>query len=366
MRIFYWLLFLAAAAGALVAIHSIFWQQRAIEVFTPTPARVLVSDLKIHRGKHTSYSPAITYSYVFQNRAYQSTQVLPFTESGSSSWARSILDRFPAGADITAYVDPAAPQDAVLVKTYSTSPYFISLIALAVAAAGLALATGSLGAGRSTMQAIPFDDQGWQLLLPNKSIRRRRRDALFLVLISALPTAFAIAHYLRVVRPIAIPGYIMIALASGLVGIELVLLIRAFAVARRVSDARLQINPAPMNLHQPLRLRAELDAYHPLRVTSLRATLRCIEHYKERQGSKTVYGTRTRIEKIASLAADISAPAGQLLAGEAQLQCDPAASPPSRDPRAPKAYPWFSWEIHLDLALAGSPDYHAAFPLTAA
>ena len=366
MRWFFGILFLVGGfIGACFAIDSVLWQQRAVQKFVPTDAIVLSSQVKIHRGRSTSYSPAITYSYTFGGQFYQSTRVLPFSEQGSSTWARSIVDHFPFDAKVTAFVDPADPAESVLLQVYTSTPYFLSALALAAAAAGMGLLTGILGPGRTTMQAVPLGSAGWSLLLPGKTIRRHRRDAALLLLLSGLPTAALLAHYLLVVRPVSTGGWVLIILLPVPIIIELMFLVRAYILARHISDARLQVNPAPMDLGHIIQLRAEIDAYHPLRVTSFLATIVCIEHYKEKSGNKTVYGARDHVEKTIDLAANISVPAGQLLSGEGQVQFD-RNSPHGRDSRAVKSYPYFTWEVRIRLVLAGSPDYRVIFPLTAA
>ncbi len=360
------LLFLGGSIAAYFAVGSLLWQDRAVRTFIPTDAVVVFSRLEIHRGKSTSYSPAVTYSYTFHDTSYRSTRVLPFAESGAASWAQPIVSRYPVGAKVTAYVNPAAPAESVLVRDYSTTPYVLSCITLFAAAAGIALLLGLVTPGSTTMRAVPLDADGWQLLLPSSTIRRRRRNVAILLLVSGVPTAAVLGHYLRVVRPLDVRNCLLLALLVLVpILVELTLFVRAHLLSRHISDARLQINPAPMNRYQPLQLRAELDAYYPLRVTSLRARVVCIEHFKERHGGKTTYGTRIHAEKTIQLAADATVPAGQILAGEGQVAVDPGSSPPSRLPHAWGGYPSYTWEIRLNLALAGAPDYHAVFPLTA-
>ena len=367
MRYFFGILVvIGAAIGAYFAIDSVLWQHRAIQSFAPTDARVHSSEIQVHRGRRsTSYSPVVTYTYTFNGRALTSFRVLTFDETGSSAWARAIVKRFPAGAKIIAYVNPDAPAESILIREYSSTPYLLSFVALFTVAIGTALLLGVLSAGRTAMQAIPFDTSGFQLLLPTRSLRRRRRDTAIFFLLSGLPSAALLAHFLFFARQFDVLGTIVTVLCSLAILIEFFLFVRAYRVSRHVSDARLQISPAPMILAQPLQLRAELDAYVPLHVKSFCARVLCIEHYRERRGQKTVYGTCTRLEKAACLAAGTTVSPGQIIAGETQFEVGPDQAPPSRDLNTPVTYPWYSWEIRLDLTLTGASDYHATFPLTA-
>jgi hypothetical protein len=136
---------------------------------------------------------------------------------------------------------------------------------------------------------------------------------------------------------------------------------RRWSVARHVSDARLRIRPAPMRRGEPLALEVGIDAYSPLRVTHMAARIVCVEHYKERRGNKTYYGTRTHAEKMTQLCGAAAVAAGSELTGQGEITVE-SHLPPTTD-LAVKQYPYYTWEIRLKAALEGMVDYAAVFPL---
>jgi hypothetical protein len=87
----------------------------------------------------------------------------------------------------------------------------------------------------------------------------------------------------------------------------------------------------------------------------------CNEHYREKRGSKTYYGTRPRTEKTVAFCGPATIPAGQELAGKAETLFD-RDLPPTTDMTI-KNYPYYTWEIRLVLELDGMVDYTAVFPL---
>ncbi len=81
------------------------------------PAKIVSSDVGVHpssKGAPT-YSIDIAYDYFFQGRTYRGTHY--DFEIGSSSGRdakQAVVDRFPAGALTTCFVDPKDPLEAVI------------------------------------------------------------------------------------------------------------------------------------------------------------------------------------------------------------------------------------------------------------
>src|SRR5690242_10487385 len=132
-RILYVLLFLGGAVGFYFAQMFLLWQDRANRVFVPVDAQIVSAEVKRHSGKHTTYSPEITYRYSVGGRMYTSSQVFTVSQSSARSWAVDIVNRYggetkgnlPEFAErkATAYADPEDPSDAILVRGYSFVPY---------------------------------------------------------------------------------------------------------------------------------------------------------------------------------------------------------------------------------------------------
>jgi hypothetical protein len=352
-------LILAAAMG-----NSVLWQHNAIHRFVPVAARIQRADLVRHSGKHVYYSPEATYTYDYQGQTYHSSRVLPYAESGDHAWADDIFQPLflaqVQGRAVTAYVNPDDPAESILVRQYSFTPYVFTAAGILLAEIGIGILTRVLGGASTTMTAIALDDSGWQLLLPQRSLRRRFTDSLCWTLGAALATVPALFHYIQIAgqkNGIAIFWAIAIGVTLAILGF---MTLRRWSLTRHVSDARLRIRPAPMKLAEPLEIDVEMDAFTPLRVKEFLAKLICQEHYRERRGTKTQTGVRVKGEFPLRLAADTQIPAGQTLAGKGQFVLEgpwPATS-------NAKVYPYYTWQISISAKLSGSPDYTSLFPLT--
>jgi len=105
----------------------------------------------------------------------------------------------------------------------------------------------------------------------------------------------------------------------------------------------------------------EADALSPLQVQEMTATVTCIQHYKEKSGNKTSYGTRTHREQKVTFGNAFQARAGDILTGKGEVTLTDC--PPTSDTAARKQYPWYHWEIRVAIKLDKMVDYAAVFPL---
>jgi hypothetical protein len=82
-----------------------------------TTGRVLKSRVEVSGGETTSVTARVEYAYDVNGQAYQSDQiragdkVMRITSSGD---AYKTTDRYPVGAIVTVYYNPANPQEAAL------------------------------------------------------------------------------------------------------------------------------------------------------------------------------------------------------------------------------------------------------------
>ena len=361
---------LAAGIGAYFCITNALWQDQANRRFVAVPAQILSTNVRVHRGKSTTYSPEATYSYIYEGRTYQSTRVLAISYSSDHSWAQGVLARID-GAGVargpeggwrsTAYVNPQNPDESILVRGYSYIPYGLGMGALLAAAVGAGMFTGVIGAARDKMAAVALDDSGWQLLLPAVPVRRQFRNAGIWLIGGSAALIVMPAHWVLVAGQGGLTVLITGALALGVTASLATVAFRRWSVCRHLSDARLRIKPAPMCRGEAFAMEVEIDAYAPLRVTGMNARLICTEHYREKRSNKTYYGTRTRTEKTVELRAAGTVAAGEAVAGRGEVLFDRDV-PPTTDITI-KNYPYYTWDIRLLLALEGMVDYTAVFPL---
>jgi hypothetical protein len=108
-----------------------------------------ITDLEIETesaragNARVNYEPRVEFTYEYQGESYTGTNVFPATiapEYEQRSNAESVIDEYEEGMTVTAYVDPADPNDAFLKNKTSNTPLLaagigavISLLAAASA-----------------------------------------------------------------------------------------------------------------------------------------------------------------------------------------------------------------------------------------
>jgi len=165
--------------GCVVAMLSLFMlvgagmaavQVDRLLVWRPVQATVISSQVIAVRGSKggTNYRPAVTYSYQVGGRTYTSQSVTIINESRGWSWATGIVARYPAGAQITAYVNPRDPAGAYLVHALSVFPFVFVLIPLLFT--GLVLLSARWNARQAALAAAaPVPVLAAQSLAPSKA-----------------------------------------------------------------------------------------------------------------------------------------------------------------------------------------------------
>lgn len=110
----------------LIGISMATYEWRVVRAALPVPATITASGISIrpHTDRDT-YEPDIRFQYQVNGVAYTGTRTLPSPVSSSRSWAAELAERFPVGAQVTAWYTPDAPDDAFLVRKVSKFPYFL-------------------------------------------------------------------------------------------------------------------------------------------------------------------------------------------------------------------------------------------------
>ena len=91
--------------------------QQASQQWPSTTGRVLKSRVEVSGGDTTSVTPYVLYEYEVQGRAYQCAQIQAgdqFLRSANSRQAYTTIDRYPVGAIVRVYYNPANPAEAAL------------------------------------------------------------------------------------------------------------------------------------------------------------------------------------------------------------------------------------------------------------
>lgn len=157
------------------------WDATRLLRWRPVPAFVEHSGIAAVRGSRggRTWSPDVRYRYVVGGATHVGRRVLPGGESRGEGWARSLAERFPAGASVTAYVNPSAPDDAFLLRRPSAGAYLFVVAPLLVAL--LLRAEAESGSRDAPPPRAPTRDDAGRFTLasvtPAASARRRARAA---------------------------------------------------------------------------------------------------------------------------------------------------------------------------------------------
>jgi hypothetical protein len=84
-----------------------------------------------------SYAPVVKFRYEFSGRAYEGTMLRPTGRVyNSQAAAANELTRFPAGAGVQAFVNPAYPENAYLLREASRGPVIFVVVGALVLVIG--------------------------------------------------------------------------------------------------------------------------------------------------------------------------------------------------------------------------------------
>jgi hypothetical protein len=124
--------FCAVFFGFLLLLMGV--QVAPLATWVPTPATVVASGVgTVQRGNGgPTYQPTVSYRYTVGGTPYISNRVSVITESASSKWAQSVVDRYPQGASVTAWYDPKHPGNAIIDHHVARIPLIMMGIGLAV------------------------------------------------------------------------------------------------------------------------------------------------------------------------------------------------------------------------------------------
>ena len=93
-------------------------RRRQAAGWVPTPGVIVSSSVQVHRSAGRSrYVPVVVYQYAVNGRPVQGSRVRVGDELGRvqvAGGAHRIVARYPAGAQVTVYYDPANPVSAAL------------------------------------------------------------------------------------------------------------------------------------------------------------------------------------------------------------------------------------------------------------
>jgi hypothetical protein len=110
---------------------TMYSQARLNNMAISVPATIVSSDVRRLTTKTgpesgsttTSYWADIEFNYKYQDKTQTSDRVWPIGEGGREAVMREVVERYPQGAQVSAFVDPDDPAIAFLEKRWSPMPY---------------------------------------------------------------------------------------------------------------------------------------------------------------------------------------------------------------------------------------------------
>ncbi len=264
---------LIGIGGAGYGVWTIWDQHRVITSARPVKAKVIDHRTKDLKAKGVVVKvPLVKYEYTVNGQLYTCESVTPAELMLPDTWAQSVFQQFPIGAQTEARYDPRDPSQAFLIAKYSVYPYLPLLVSLVIAAMGLG-AVGEVLQNHDAPRLTPTSSGA--LVLGAKQHHLTRARVLGIVgLIGLVCGAPAILHHLMVsTAPHERLGF----LVEGAFGIAvLTVLVRSalrFRQGAGFGTPMVALDRSP-TIGQPL----ELDVSVPTRYSGtahLNARLKC-------------------------------------------------------------------------------------------
>lgn len=342
---------------AVFGVDKVLDQDRQIRTFIPTPARVDSTRLLIKRGSKGSvtYQPEVSYHYTYLGREYQSSRTLVIEESSNNDWARSVINRYPAGRPATVYVNPDRPGDAFIHREHTFIIYLLILIPSVFAGVGMGMWMQQTSRRDGVGNMIP-DGSGWCIALPDSSLQQRLRSRRWLALFSTVWGGLILGHYALVSNMniqvlFLISSTVYLAMAGLLVGMYFY----TRNLLAHISEPVLRLQPEHISLGNQIQVELSVLPRTNTNIAMASVSLICQELIKIRSGNKTQIRTDTVYTNTALLAKGVQTIPDQEMVWEGMLIGADHCQPSTDDSFS--GYPRTQWLVRVNIALAGSADY---------
>lgn len=303
------------------------------ESWNPVSATVVESSVKHNTSSDsTTYSIEIIFDYGFDGKNYQSDRwdMIGGSSSGYDS-KRRIVDAHPPGMEITVYVNPESPEDAVIKPGLTASAllllipvvfFLIGAIGMAVSALKLLRGSQQTGGNRQSLSSFSrerpekfrtYSPEGQAVLRPR--IARWQGALIFLGIVlfwNGIVSIFVFNAFEGWREGDPEWGVILFVSIFALVGLALVGGFLHQLLALRNPHATMSITPAHPRLGGPLRVAWEL-AGDTSRLQNFKVRLECRESVVRRRGKNT--STTTHViyrEEITHITDRLSMRSGQI------------------------------------------------------
>ena len=129
-----------AAFFMLVGIGMASSQATKLGGWLPVSATVTGGEVKVNRDSDgDTYAPRVHFTYRVDGIEHTAHTPFPLETSSGSEWAHEVVERFKPGQQVTAYYNPAATDEAYLIREADIFPYLFILFPMLHVCVGLAV-----------------------------------------------------------------------------------------------------------------------------------------------------------------------------------------------------------------------------------
>jgi hypothetical protein len=332
-------------------------QHRVNQTYLPVDARIVSSTVATHRGSKGSvyYVPEITYAYVVDDTNYQSSRLRAIYVSGDDQWANDIVSAYRPEKTYKAYYNPARPDEAVLIHTYSFAPYFAMLTAT-FCISGIVWVWLALWSYRQR-EPVPTDN-GMFKLFPQFSVEQHLTIAQVCTAIWYGLGGLAAAHYLYCAPTPHASQSLQKLILFAVVGlIPVGVTLGYYRVTRNLGAPLLLLNRPAAAVAQEFKFTISQQARRPIILTSVNVWLHCMS-VKSKGRNHSERSQLYKEHPIALRNHPLRAGEALELSGALTIPQDSATT--GRD----ESRAWIRWDITLQCKIKGGAVYETKFPLT--
>jgi hypothetical protein len=334
-------------------------QHQVNQTYLSVDARIVSSSVRISHGSkgRIYYTPEINYAYEVNGSYYQSSKLRAIYVSGDADWAYEIVSHYRPEQTYKAWYNPLKPDEAILINTYSFSPYFdmleaafcISVIVPIWLALWFNRQLDPVSAGNGLFKFLPQFSAEQQLTVAQVG------TAIWYGL-----GALTAAHYYYFVPAphTSYAWHVLMAFAAlGLIPAGFIL--RCYSITRNLTAPQLLLNHPAVTPGREFNFTISQKARREITLTSVNMWLQCISvTSKGRHNSQ-----RSQLHKEHPIALrNHPLHAGEPLELSGALTIPPGLPDSGRDPTHERTS--IHWNITLECRIKGGQVYQTKFPIT--
>lgn len=330
----------------------------------PTQALIISKRIESSRDSdgNTNYKPLVSFSFEFEGQAHSAENVHVIPMSSGQRWANRVLDRYPIGETVTAWVDPQDPSDSFLDRTPGFAPYIFVMFPMIFFALGSGMVVSALSKNDTAPTAgdSASGTEGWFLFKPKASTQAKLRGSIAAAVVWDGLGVLVLAHYVMVGGGFDRLAPFALAIYFGLGMIPVGMSLYRFRVNQMLHDAVVMLDADTLERGGNAQVYVEQAIKSGCHINALKVGLKCERTTRTSSGGKTRHVTKTVHEEEHPLAENQTVSSSDALHLGHTLTI-PTEPPASSDPKGD--YPRTLWTVTVHTDIANAPDYKAEFPV---